>query len=281
MGNPTVRAWQLGRTLAGLRKAASITQKRAAELIECSQSRIAQIEDGKLPIKKIELDYLLREYGVDPAEIMQLEQLRIEVERGEQGWWSGLPGWLGGFMGLEQAARMVRTVEGELIPGLLQTEAYAREQHELRGTLTAPEIDARVAARLQRQYRLTAAVEPLELHAVVSQSALQWCKEAGDETGAAQLRYLYERAQLPNVDFRILAYRRGRHSGMQGAYSLLSFPDKALPVVAWYEHALSGRVIDEAPAIDRLTRLFDAIRGQALDANDSLTMLADLVNTLR
>lgn len=281
MGNPTVRAWQLGRAQARFRKAAGLTQKQAAEILECSQSRIAQIEDGKLPIKKTELDYLLRAYGADVAEIAQLEQLRIEVERGERGWWAGLPEWLGGFMGLEEAAARIRAVEvSGLVPGLFQTEAYAREQHEIRGALTPTEIDARVAARLQRQVRLTSAVRPVELTAVVSQAALDWCKDPGDEIGAAQLRYLYERAQLPNVELRILAYRTGRNSGMQGSYSLLSYEDKALPEVAWYEHALGGRVIDDEPAIASLTRLFDQIRGQALDANDSLTMLADLINTL-
>lgn len=277
MGNQTVRAWQLGRTLAGHRKKAGITQKRAAELIECSQSRIAQIEDGKLQIKKIELDYLLRAYNIDVADIAALEQTRIDVEHGEQGWWGGLPDPVNTYVGLEQAAKRVRTVEIELIPGLLQTEGYARDLHVLRGDMTDEQVDDKVRTRMRRQERLTALAKPLEVEAVISWSAFVWCREPGDAVGAAQLRHLHERAQLPNVDVRILVPSRGRHSGMQGAYSLVDFTG-GLPEVAWYEHAYGGRVIDATSVITGLATLFTKIQTQALDRDASLALLADLVS---
>lgn len=281
MANVTVRAWQLGRALANLREQTCprLTQKEAGDLIECSQSKIAQVEAGKLKITKTELNYLLRAYNADQADMDQLEQLRVEIANGERGWWSGLPGPVGTFVGLEQAAKRVRTVELVLIPGLLQTEEYARDLHALSGELTAEEIDAKVATRMQRQTRLTAAVNPLELSALISYSALTWCMEEGDTIGAAQLRRLYERAQLPNVDVRIMAPSRGRHSGMQGAYNLLSFPSEVIPEVAWYEQALGGRVTDDEAAIATLARLFTKIRNsQALGCDESLALLADLAS---
>ncbi|MGQ0779425.1 MAG: DUF5753 domain-containing protein [Pseudonocardiales bacterium] len=205
-----------------------------------------------------------------------LEELRGEASK--RGWWSTarLPEWLASYVALEAEATVVRSLELELIPGLLQTQDYARELHVLRGALAEGEIDRRVAARARRQESLTAE-NPLQLFAIVSESALQRCAARPDDVAIAQLEYLHHRAQLPNVHLQILPFELGRHSGMSGAFTLLSFPEQLLPDIGWQEYALGGHVIDDESSVASLDRLFTKIRGQALGVHESLTRLADLV----
>lgn len=283
MASPTVRRLQLGRGLAAQRTAAHprITQKQAAAIIECSQTKIAQIEKGKAPITRAELIVLLQEYGADQATIEQFDQIRLDA--GERGWWHvyDLPDWISDYIGLEQAATTARAFEQVLIPGLLQAEAYAREVHVLRGALTVGQIDTRVAARIQRQARLSATVNPLHLTAVVTSYVLQLCTERPDAIAVAQLRHLYDLAQLPNVTLQILPSERGRHPCMQGSFTVLSFPDDVLDDVAVLENALAGHTVDDGPEVSSLIRLHSQIRDQALGDDESLATLADLLRTLQ
>ncbi len=278
MTGPTVRARQLGLGLRHLRDEAGITQHSAAKALECSQGKIGQIETAKVPVRRAELIVLAQLYGADQATIEQLDELRMMA--GERGWWStyGLPDWLAGYVGLEHDATAVRAVELELIPGLLQTEDYARDLHLVQGTLSAQEVETRVAARLQRQARLTAKARPLALSVVVSQGALHRCAETSDTVGRAQLQYLYDRAQLPNVQLQIMPFSRGRHAGMAGAFTLLSFPRGTLPNIAWQEYVRGGHIIDDDPSVSCLNQLYDQVRDQALSPQASSTWLAELIH---
>jgi transcriptional regulator with XRE-family HTH domain len=275
MTGPTVRSRQLGLGLKHLRNEAGITQRKAAETLECSQGKIGQIETARAPIRRAELIVLAQLYGADQVTIDQLDELRLMA--GERGWWStyGLPAWLASYVGLENDATAVRSMELELIPGLLQTEAYAREIHVLGGGgLSDDEVDARVAIRLRRQERLIAATNPLTLRTVVSQAALQRCLEpAGNVIGLAQMRHLQAQVQLPNVDLRILPFTAGRHPAMQGGFTILSFPPGILDDLAWQESATGGDIADDPVPLQALRTLHDQISAQALDREMSMAWL--------
>jgi hypothetical protein len=139
---------------------------------------------------------------------------------------------ISGYVGLETDASEVRTVELETVPGLLQTEEYARALYLMTGRLLAKEVGRRVAARMQRQARLSG-TDPLELTAYISQGALERCARAG-EVAAGQLSLLVDRAQWPNITIRIVPFAAGLHVGMLGSFSVLSFPE-LLPDIAYYE----------------------------------------------
>ena len=281
MTGPTVRARQLGIGLARLRKDAGVTQREAAATIECSQAKMAQLEAGRGPVRRPELIVLLQHYRVDQTVIDQMDELRLEASK--RGWWAtyGLPDWLADYVGLENDATRVRSFELELIPGLLQVESYIREVHVLRGNgLSAQAIDTRVTTRLQRQARLSATVNPLKLSAVVSQSALQRCIAQPDSVSAAALRHLRDRAQLANVQLRILPFEFGRHSGMSGAFTLLDFPHGLLPPIAWQEYAMGGHIVDDSPVVEGLGKLYDAVCNQALTEDESLALIVDLIGSI-
>lgn len=279
MAGPTVRRLRLGIELQRLREAAGVSRATAAAAIGCSVARIGHIESGRNAPSKSDLVVLLHHlYGADESTQRELEALREQASK--RGWWStyGLPEWLAVYVGLETDALSLRCLDLELIPGLLQTEQYMRRLYSLSRPLSPKETDRRVAARLQRQDRLTED-EPLELITVLSEGALMRC--ARDTTvSPGQLEQLLVRAEWPNVDLRVLPFDIGVHVGT-GPFSLLSFPEQLLPDAAYQEYAVGGHVIDDQIVVARLATLFDELRSHSLDATESAALIAQLVKRAR
>ena len=279
MAGPTIRRVQLGTELRRLREAAGMSRPEAAAAIKTSKSRLAAIELGRNVVSFSELVVLLRDhYHGTEEQLATLEEIREEAS--QRGWWStyGLPEWLAGYVGLEHDAASVRTFEPELIPGLLQTEEYARACFALDDRWSAKEVDRRVGVRLQRQERLSGS-DPLHLTVVISEGALARCAHH-PKIAAGQLRQLAEQASWPNIELRVLPHSAGLHVAMAGSFSLLSFPDQLLPDAAHQEYVVGGHVIDDPSVVSQLSKLFDKLRSQALAPNESLTMIAELADTI-
>lgn len=137
------------------------------------------------------------------------------------------------FLGLEASATVVRDYESDYVPGLLQTEAYARAIHrtELRN-YSSEEIELRVAARIARQAVLYRAEAPLELFVILSESVLR--RRGGDSTVTAeQLKHIAEVSTLRNVHVQVVPFSLGIHIGMSGPFTILRFARASLarPIV--------------------------------------------------
>jgi transcriptional regulator with XRE-family HTH domain len=276
---PTMRRKQLGAELRRLREAAGLRMEDAAAALDCARSRISHIETGRNAVRKPDLEVLLRLYGAT-GRLEALEELRREGTR--RGWWSiyRLPEWLQAYIGFEADATSVRALELELIPGLLQTEAYARAVHVAGHHMTpSAEVESRVAARMQRQARLTA-VAPLELSVVVSEAALRRALALGS-VGIEQLDHLTASAKLPNVHFQVLPFSVGVHRSMSGSFALLAFAPGVSPDIAYQEYAVGGHLVDDQDAVRLLVSLYDELRDQALDADESLTFVSELTQQAR
>lgn len=268
---------RLGKELRRLREVAGVTRPEAAAAIGCSPGKIGHIELGKYAPSKSDLIVLLRDhYEVDQETREALEELRAEASK--RGWWStfSLPEWLAAYVGLEYDAISMRTVETLLIPGLLQTEDYARELHKLDPRLSAKEVERRVSARMQRQERL-AARDPLMLSVVLDEAALLRCSRHRS-VATGQLRHLMTQALLPSVELRVLPLDLGLHVGMAGSFSVLSFPDELLSDVGAQEYPVGGHLVDSRSAVEQMVRLYDELRSQALGPNESLAVIAELVD---
>lgn len=276
MAGPNVRRLQLGRELERLRKAADVSRDAAATRIGCSRTKIAHQESGRNPPDKAELEILLQFYGADQEHLDVLEEIRHEASK--KGWWSQarLPEWLAGYVGLEADATSLRAVELELIPGLLQTEEYARELQLRRSNTSEAVIERTVVARMQRQARLTEP-EPLNLGVVISEAALHRCARHRP-VAASQLRHLAEQARRPNVELQVLPFDAGLHGSMSGSFTLLSFPDDLLPDMVYQEYAVGGHIVDDDSVVARMDTIYNELRGQALAADESLTMLAEFAD---
>lgn len=269
---PIMRKKQLGQALRALREAAGLKMDDAAVALDCARSRISQLETGRYGVRKPDLEALVRLYdALDRLD--ELEELRRNS--GKRGWWATykLPEWLRDYIGMEDDAVVVHTFALELIPGLLQTEDYARAIHY--PPMTPDELGRRVGARMQRQTRLTTTSNPLELSAVLSEAALSRTVQMG-EPGIGQLRRLAEIATLPNISVRLLPFAAGAHPSMAGSFSLLRFGPGVFQPIAYQEYAVGGHIVDDQDVVQKLSALYDQLQDQALGCDESLTMISEL-----
>ncbi|MGH3522206.1 MAG: helix-turn-helix domain-containing protein [Mycobacterium sp.] len=269
---PTMRRSQLGRQLRALREAAGLRMEDAATALDCSRSRISHIETGRYGVRKPDLEVLLRLYGA-LERLGTLEEIRREGAT--RGWWATyrLPDWLQAYIGVEDDAVAVRNFSLELIPGLLQTEAYARAVHF--GKMPSAEVSRRVAARTQRQVRLTAP-DPLTLSAVLSEAALSRTLAMGG-VGVGVLEHIAAAmAQQSNISVRVLPFSAGVHPSMAGSFTLLSFAQGVSPPIAYQEYAVGGHLVDDQDDVQQLSELHDELRDQALGCDESLNLISEL-----
>jgi transcriptional regulator with XRE-family HTH domain len=243
----------------------------AAAELDCARSRISQLETGRYGVRKPDLVALLRLYGA-LDQLDTLEELRREG--GKRGWWSTskLPKWLQAYIGMEEDAVAAQIFSLELIPGLLQTEDYA---HAVHFGVPSDEVGRRVAARMQRQTRLTAEKNPLELSVVLSEGALSRTRAMG-ELGIGQLRHLTEISALPNIAIRLLPFSAGAHPSMAGSFTVLNYAPGVSPPTAYQEYAVGGHIVDEQDDVQKLSALYDQLRDQTLSCDESLTMISEL-----
>ena len=197
---PTVLRIALGAQLRQLREASNITTGQAAEAIRATISKISRLERGRTAARPRDVADLLSLYGVtDEAERDKL--LTLTHAAGAPAWWRPysdiLPRWLELYIGLEEAASVIRTYQVQFVHGLMQTEDYARAVILIANAQApAEEVERRVSLRMQRQQLLTQPGAP-ELWAVLDEAALR--RSPQGPVMRAQLRHLLQLTDLPDV----------------------------------------------------------------------------------
>ena len=278
-GGPTVQRLVLGRQLHRLRESRGISAKQAAEAIRGSHSKISRMELGRVSFKERDVIDLLEYYGItDLAEREKLIQLTREANATPwyQKFQDVVPDWFHVFVGLEEAAQLIRVYEVQFVPGLLQTEEYARAII-LQGApgVDPDEVERRVALRMGRQKLLTRPGAP-ELWAVLDEAALRRSPD-GPEVMRAQLQHLLELTDLPNVTLQIVPFRSGPHAAAGGPFTILRFPEPDLPDVVYLEQLNSALYLDQpADVIDYVT-VMDQLCVQAATGAASKDILRALL----
>ena len=248
-GGPTVLRILLGAQLRRLREARRITLEDAGKVIRASHSKISRLETGRVGFKDRDVSDLLTFYGVTDEE--EREALRALARRANTpGWWHDysdvLPSWFEAYVGLEEVATQVRAYEVQFVPGLLQTEDYARAV-TLLGHDDAPpgENERRVRLRMARQVVLDKP-EPPNVWAVVDEAVLR--RPVGSPAVMqGQLKHLITMAQRPNVTIQVMPFQAGGHSAAGGPFSILRFAEPDLPDVVYLEQ-LTRAVYPAKPA---------------------------------
>jgi hypothetical protein len=260
-GGPTVRRMLVGAQLRRLRTDSGLSREQAGEAIRASEWKIHRLENGQVGFKDRDVVDLLRLYGVDdPGEVASF--LVLAREANAPGWWHHfgdlLPPWFRAYVDLEAAASLIRTYEGQFVPGLLQTEDYLRAVVGGAQLNESPEeAERRVALRLGRQQLLTREGAP-RLWAVVDEAALRR-PVGGREVMRAQLERLAEATELPNVTLQVLPLEAGAHPAMVGAFSILRFPDQELPDVVYLEHLTSALYLSKQEDVDQYAHVMEGI----------------------
>jgi hypothetical protein len=173
----------------------------------------------------------------------------------------------------------IRTYEIQFVPGLLQTEGYARAV--IRSGLPPPtgqELDRTVALRRARQQVLTRST-PSKVWAVVDEAALR--RPVGDTVITnGQILHLLEVAELPNVALQILPLRGQAHAAGGGAFTILRFEEPELPDVVYIEQLVSALYLDKSEHVDRYTEVMNRLSVESLTPQETIGFLKHLLDEL-
>jgi transcriptional regulator with XRE-family HTH domain len=278
----TVPRRQLGRYLRDLRNDAGLTVRAAAKQLERSEPTIWRIENGLVSVRSVEVEIMCRAYRANDDMTKALMALAKETKA--KGWWQTfgdvVPEWFDLFVGLEAAANRMAEYEHSVVPGLFQTEEYARTiisaDHPDEGE---DEIKRRVELRMGRQSILRRTMDPPMIRVALRESILG-CRVGGSSVMAGQLDRLAEAAGLPNVDLRIVPTSAGFHPGLvSGSFTILRFPlngggQDSEPPTIYQEMYTGGLYLDKPHEVDRFDAAFEAIWKVALDGHSSGELIA-------
>jgi transcriptional regulator with XRE-family HTH domain len=281
---PVVQSALLRAELIRLRKESSLTQEQVAQDLDWSPSKLIRVEGGRSSITKVDLDALLKEYGISSES--QHERLQA-LNRGakERAWWAGFreeisPAYLE-YVGYETGAAFIRQYVGGPVPGLLQTAEYA-------AVLTANSVDAvRVAPvvkfRLQRQVELARRSSPPRQYYVLDEAVIR--RHIGISQDPAimpnQLKHIADRAQSEELlTVRVIPFKAGAHQGLSGPFTLLEF-DGAMPDLLYID---SGREVSlitgSDPRIGEYADDFEILVESALPAADSIELIRQVAEDM-
>ncbi|MEU8038768.1 helix-turn-helix transcriptional regulator [Streptosporangium sp. NPDC049078] len=277
--SPTARRRRLGIELRRLREAAGLNGADVAAALGWSGTKVSRIETGRVSVHHGDVGDLLDHYKVADGTLRQ-ELITLARESRQKGWWhrhrDTLKTGFDYYIGLESDAATIRTYEAQVIPGLLQTEAYARAVME--AAAMKPDktyIEKKAGVRLARQQLLTRDA-PIRLHAVLDQAVLM--REVGGATTMSdQLACLLQRSKLANITIQVLPFGRGAHPAMDGPFVILEFPDPMDPDLVYIEQAVSGLVLEEAEELAKYAWMFNNLASQALTAEESATLISSMI----
>jgi transcriptional regulator with XRE-family HTH domain len=260
----TVRLLVLGKRLRDLRLAADKSLEDAAACLGVSVLAIRRIEQGQVKWKMPYIRLLLEEYGVRGDE--EKVFLELAAQANQPGWWyryrDVLPDWFRAFVSLEEEASLMRAYEPHYIPGLLQTEDYARTVLQA-GLRDSREIERRVELRMERKRRLVQPNGP-DFWVVMDETVLRRPVVA-PKVMRDQIDHLIEVVALPNINVQVIPFALYVHEGMYGPFQIFRFPFKELQDIVYVETVLGSFYVDQyddvtafQAALDRMSALAPA-----------------------
>lgn len=278
---PTVRLRRLAGELRALRTQASLTREEVAEQTGINAATLYRIETAKVRPQRRTLLALLDKYGVTDAG-RRNGLVELSKQATQLGWLqayeSELPEEYTTYISFEAEARSVRNYESLFVPGLLQTEDYARQV--IRGVLplaSDEEVEFRVQARVQRQATITRD-DPLKLWVIVDEAVLHR-EVGGREVMGAQLRHLVGQAKQPHITLQVVPYKVGAHPGMHGAFAIMDFPDTADPELVYVESMAGALFLEREADVRRYSAVFEYLRAAALNPADSARLVAGVAGS--
>jgi transcriptional regulator with XRE-family HTH domain len=272
--SPTVRRRRLALELRRLRESAKLTCEEVAERLECSASKISRVETGRVSVSPRDVRDMLEIYGVPEDQRDSLVQLARESR--QKGWWhaygDSVQPHFATLLGLESAASEIRIYEVNLIPGLLQTEDYARAVLAA-GMVNSSrtEIERSVALRMERQ-QVTNANMP-KVWTVLDEAALRR-QVGGPEVMRVQLEHLRELSAMPNVSLQVIPFGGGAHP------AILVFPERVDPDVVYLEDLTSALWLEDVDQVDRYNVFFNHLRATALSFENSAALMTAVLKEM-
>jgi hypothetical protein len=259
----------LGRRLMRLRMGSGKTRKDVVDArLGISEATLSRIETGKGPVTGANVRALCWLYGADQSMTDALAELAVGTNQEE--WWDSsqvIPEWFKLYLGLEVSATRVRSYEGEIIPGELQTEEYAQAVFAAAQPGDDEGADRHVTLRMQRQRNIFGRKTPPELIYVLGEGALTRVV-GGAGVMQAQIAHIRKTAKLSHVEVRVLPWSAGAHAAMAGAFRILEFEDEDDPDVVYIESHMGAVYLEEPRELDEYRRIFDLTNMVSIPISD-------------
>lgn len=273
-GSPTIRRRELGALLRTLRAERGLSAEEVTARLLFSPTKLSRIETGQSGASQRDIRDLCDLYEVaDPAE---RERLMLLAREGKQrGWWQDYDLPYATFVGLEAEASSINVYHSETVPGLIQTEDYARAMLGAEvPPFSAQELEQRVAARLTRQTLLAHRDGP-RYYAILDEAVLHR-QVGGPAVMRAQLQQITRSARLPSVTLQVIPSEVGAHPAMESVFSILEFETPLVSDIVYVE-GLVGNIYLERPAdLERYRLIFSHLRTIALNAKGSIDLITEV-----
>jgi transcriptional regulator with XRE-family HTH domain len=266
----------LGKRLQDLRERAGLKREEAAKVLRVAPATIRRMETAEVALKIPYVQLLLQAYGVPAGEAEGF--VRLAEDANKPGWWQRfhdvLPGWFSMYVSLEGAASVIRAYEPQFVPGLLQTEEYARVilRDGAVGRVGDDDIERHVALRMERQALLIRPDAP-KFWVIMDETVLCRPVGSGPAVMRAQIDRLLEAAELPNVTLQIAEFSTGHHPGTYGPFVLFRFAVPELPDMVYSEYLTGAVYLDARPEVASHLEVMDRMAAQAATAQRTKEIL--------
>jgi transcriptional regulator with XRE-family HTH domain len=268
----------LGRELKELREAAGLDQPEVADRVGWHVPKVYRSETGIGSLKASEIDQLLELYGATPEVAERVRVIAAQARR--RGSFGKVPDWARQYVGLERDATELAFHQGELVPGLFQTENYARALVSTSMVVSKADVDQIVESRMRRR-ELLSRDNPPRIHLVLGEAALVR-RVGGAEVLAEQLEYLAQVAKLPHVTLQVLPFDIGEHASIGNGFVLLTL-NIGNGEARWvYLDDLTRGECRSDPAQVRAYQLtFDSLQVNAAGEGETLRLINHAIGSLR
>ncbi|MFE7269847.1 helix-turn-helix domain-containing protein [Streptomyces sp. NPDC057623] len=275
-GSPTARRRRLSIELKKLREKSALTCAQVGEALDWSGSKVNRMETGSGRVQPSDIEALCRFYETSDELREFLKSLARQAKT--RGWWqvhgAGVPEWFNIYIGLEQDASTIRQYQCELIPGLMQMDAYTRELHTTGAHLSAEDIGRAVRVRMERQTMLTRPDAP-DAWFVVNEGALRHV--IGDlAIMREQLERVLEAAELPTVTLQVLPFDAGTYP-VTGSFTMLGFPAQEDPDIVYRDGITDAVYLEGEHHVREYTKAFDGLRAAALSPQRSIQLIKTML----
>lgn len=282
----TARRRRLAAELKRLRLAAGLTGEQVAERLaplgRWSASKVSRIETGRVAAHHGDVSDLLDLYGVDGGPLRE-ELVEIARQAGKHGWWQSyqdvLPGHITPLLDFENSSSAIRYMHNLLVPGLLQTAAYARALIRSCHPEAGPtQIDRLVDLRLDRQ-KVLEREDPPQLSVILDEAALHR-PIGGTKAMREQLLRLVEQVDDARAVVQVIPFDAGEHTGMDMPFTIMSFPADHEPDVVYVEQYTTTWYIDDEYDVRRYTTYFNNLLQTALGPRESRALIIQTAEEL-
>ncbi|MGW6604958.1 helix-turn-helix domain-containing protein [Streptomyces sp. NPDC055036] len=280
-GKPTVRSRRFGRRMQRHRVGAGFDQSQAAEFIHGSRSKISRMEDGITTARPAEVLLLLDRYGVtDEKERGHL--VWLAKNSGHRGWWLNFPELSESYrnhISLEDDATFIREWQTVLVPGLLQTAAYAERTAALAPRSLAPEVVARfVKVREERQAKIE---EGGTSYAAIIWEPVVSLPLVPAAVHREQLENLLKAGKRSNVSIQVLPVSAGVKAGISYPFSSFSFDSQPTVEAVAIDNLRGSSILEAMDDLTAYASAFDRLRSEALSPDASAQLIRRVLRSAK